>query len=408
MRGATSLLAAALCLAATSVAVAQDLVVRNAHVVPVSSDPIEGGSVLVLKGRVKEVGAKVKAPSRVEVVDAKGGWLIPGFVHPVTHLGLRGNGTGGETTFSPTRTPESELNPWLEANTWTAANGFTTLGLMPGPGTVGGSAWVVRSAGESPESMVRAKDAYVRVNVTVGARFISTLSGNLAKARKELDGHAKWKRDHATWKEANAKAVAEKKKPPAEPKEPKLSDTLKPLRRVLSGEAAMVAFAGSSADLRALADALADDAVRGDRMRLYVVASGTVTRVPELLLDLGATCVVRTSVETWSGSRDLFHLATHLHELGLPLVLTPSSDSRETLRRFPTQLALAVRSGLPRDVALRACTLGAAELLGVEKDVGSIAEGRRADLLLFSGDPLDPTSRLLRVWIDGREVEATP
>jgi imidazolonepropionase-like amidohydrolase len=69
-----------------------------------------------------------------------------------------------------------------------------------------------------------------------------------------------------------------------------------------------------------------------------------------------------------------------------------------------TQVALAVREGMDRDAALRAVTLNPAAVLGVQDRVGSLTPGKDADVVLWSGDPLDLQSRVLRVWVDGREV----
>jgi imidazolonepropionase-like amidohydrolase len=67
-----------------------------------------------------------------------------------------------------------------------------------------------------------------------------------------------------------------------------------------------------------------------------------------------------------------------------------------------------VRSGLPRDVALRGVTLVPAKALGIDEAKGSLEVGKDADLLLFRGDPLDPSSELLTVWLAGHEVEKQP
>ena len=69
-----------------------------------------------------------------------------------------------------------------------------------------------------------------------------------------------------------------------------------------------------------------------------------------------------------------------------------------------TQAALAVREGMDRDAALRAVTINPARVLGVEERVGSLSPGKDADVVLWSGDPLDLQSRVLRTWIDGVEV----
>jgi imidazolonepropionase-like amidohydrolase len=68
------------------------------------------------------------------------------------------------------------------------------------------------------------------------------------------------------------------------------------------------------------------------------------------------------------------------------------------------QATLAVKEGLDRDVALRAITVNPARVLGIDGRVGSLAVGKDADLVLWSGNPLDVMQRALRVFIAGREV----
>jgi len=65
---------------------------------------------------------------------------------------------------------------------------------------------------------------------------------------------------------------------------------------------------------------------------------------------------------------------------------------------------MAVRHGLSEDDALRAVTVNPAEILGVQDRVGSLAKGADADLLILSGDPLDVTTRIEKVIIEGRVV----
>ena len=68
------------------------------------------------------------------------------------------------------------------------------------------------------------------------------------------------------------------------------------------------------------------------------------------------------------------------------------------------QATLAVKEGLDRETALRAITINPARVLGLDGPVGSVAVGKDADLVLWSGDPLDVMQRARRVFIGGREV----
>ena len=68
------------------------------------------------------------------------------------------------------------------------------------------------------------------------------------------------------------------------------------------------------------------------------------------------------------------------------------------------QATLSIKEGLDRETALRAITINPATVMGVDDRVGSIAVGKDADLVLWSGDPLDVLQRALAVFIGGRQV----
>jgi imidazolonepropionase-like amidohydrolase len=71
---------------------------------------------------------------------------------------------------------------------------------------------------------------------------------------------------------------------------------------------------------------------------------------------------------------------------------------------LPMVAALAVKGGLPRDAALKAVTIGAAEILGVSKQIGSLEPGKSADLVILSGDPLHYRTQVRTVIVKGSEV----
>ena len=70
------------------------LAITGGHVVPVSSPPIPGGTVLITDGVIVAVGKDVAIPSDARVVDASGSWVLPGFVEAHGHLGVHEDGEG--------------------------------------------------------------------------------------------------------------------------------------------------------------------------------------------------------------------------------------------------------------------------------------------------------------------------
>jgi imidazolonepropionase-like amidohydrolase len=96
-----------------------------------------------------------------------------------------------------------------------------------------------------------------------------------------------------------------------------------------------------------------------------------------------------------------------LQSRGIPVGFAVGSRDRspEGLR---LSAALALSAGATREGALRALTLDAATIAGVDERVGSLARGKDADFVLWSGDPLDLSSRVESVWIGGHKVHSAP
>src|SRR5207302_10616373 len=104
-------------------------------------------------------------------------------------------------------------------------------------------------------------------------------------------------------------------------------------------------------------------------------------------------------------TRDRIDVARLLHEAGLEFSFTANRSDLLTAQDFPLfPVAYLVKCGLPRASALEALTARPAALLGLEKTHGTIEPGKSADLLIFTGDPFDPSSQLSRVLIEGKTV----
>lgn len=95
--------------------------------------------------------------------------------------------------------------------------------------------------------------------------------------------------------------------------------------------------------------------------------------------------------------------AKTLHELGVPFALS-GHDQQTVGARLADQAGLAQRGGLPFEAALAAVTLVPAQLAGVESRVGTLQPGKDADLVLWSGKPFEPTSRIIGVLLEGELV----
>jgi len=105
-----------------------------------------------------------------------------------------------------------------------------------------------------------------------------------------------------------------------------------------------------------------------------------------------------------SDINETYGLPAKLQAAGLTWCLA-SGERTANERNLPYTAGRAVTYGLDRDAALRAITIHAARVLGVEKELGSLDEGKRATFFLCDGDPLEVTGRVTDAWIDGKKID---
>jgi imidazolonepropionase-like amidohydrolase len=91
-----------------------------------------------------------------------------------------------------------------------------------------------------------------------------------------------------------------------------------------------------------------------------------------------------------------------LNEAGVKFAFSTGNGSNA--RHVPFHAALAVAYGLPPEAALKALTIWPAEMFGADKQIGSIAQGKLANFMITTGDPLDLRSQVVDVFIKGRQV----
>jgi len=179
------------------------------------------------------------------------------------------------------------------------------------------------------------------------------------------------------------------------------------LRRVLSGELPLSIQAKATQDVRTAIYLKEEFGIP----RVILDFAIEAWREPELLKRSGVAVVLPPFPPDGRYDdgfvNDSYFLpldaAEQLHELGVPFALSGHS-ARTVGARLGDQAGLAQRGGLPFEAALEAVTLVPARLVGVDKRVGSLEVGKDADLVLWSGKPFEPTSRVIGVLLDGELV----
>jgi imidazolonepropionase-like amidohydrolase len=377
----------------------------NAYLVPIAGDPVEGGTVLIEQGRITAVGRDIVIPADIDVVDAEGKWVLPGFIESHGHVGIdeEANGPAGDDTNEMTAPNTAAvraidaINIDDEGFRDALAGGITSVVVKPGSGnpiggqTVAIKTWggrtideqvisdsvSVKSAlGENPKRVYGAKDktpsTRLGVALIIRQAFVEA-QDYIASRDAALAAGNPFARDLA--KEA--------------------------LARVLEGELAWDQHTHRHDDI-ATAIRLADEF--GYRL---VINHGTeghkladVLAERDIPVIFGPLFTSRSKVEL--RDRAIRNLAT-LAAAGVRVAIT-TDHPVVPINFLVHQASLAVKEGLPRDTALQALTVNPASFLRLDDRVGSLTPGLDGDVVVWSGDPLDVNSRAERVFIEGAEV----
>jgi imidazolonepropionase-like amidohydrolase len=377
----------ALCIfqfALVSAVSAQTLTIKNARIYTVSGTVIERGNVVVENGRIKAVGPNVTAPAGSRVIDGTGKVVMPGIVDANARFGIPGDENEQSLEVTPEVRAVRLFDPYSSEARRALQAGVTSACLNPGSAnSVGGLCAVVKLGGAGKP---------VRDGVAMKAALGQDVSARNGGFRTAGDGLASMytrrpnSRMGAMWELRHALFQGE-----ASPS----------LSRVLKNELPLRVHARIENDIRAAMTVAEEFGLK----RIIIDDGIEAYKVADILAARGYPVVLGPYTdpqgELAEGSEGALNTAGILAGKGVKVAFGSNGGDAT---RLLTWAALAVRAGLSKDAAIRALTLSAAQIAGVADRVGSIQAGRDADLLIFNGEPLDVTSRIETVVVNGRVV----
>jgi imidazolonepropionase-like amidohydrolase len=381
-------------------ATAETIAITNARVLPVSGPAIERGTVVIRAGKIAAVGAGIQVPDGARAVDAAGKIVTPGWIESATQIGIV-EIQGGAAGTDDQSTTDKELSAAFDVVDGfngestvipvTRVEGITRAVVLPtGSGHVllGKGAMFDLSGAQVPASVVRAP---VAMFATLGEAGAAAEGGSRASAilrlREALQDAIDFERNGPAWASAQRRAYARGRL------------DLEALRPVVRGELPLAINANRASDLLA-AMRLADEF----HLRLILMGAAEGWRVAEQLAARKVPVVIKplTDIPSFDALGATLENAARLSRAGATLVL--SSFDTYNARNLRQEAGNAIAYGLDRDAALRAVTLEAARTWGVEARLGSLEPGKDADVVVWSGDPFELTTRAEQVFIAGREV----
>jgi len=395
------------------------LLITNATLHPVSSPVIEGGRLLIDRGRIVALASPGQAlPATAtppQVIDLGGRHVYPGFIAANSALGLV-EVSAVPVTVDTTETgpinpnaralvalnADSELVPVARSNGVLAA---LAVPAAAGAGGIAGTSAVIQLDGWNWEEMALVPEAALHVRLPnmrlnnallgpelehLGDDLRRAAANRLREIEQAFDAAAAYSRARAATPEMPRDARWEAMLP------------------VMRGERPVFVQASDLAQIRQ-ALALAEK----HALKLVIVGGADAWRVAGLLRERNVPVVI-ASVHTRplridDGVDEAFRLAAKLHAAGVRFAIARggSAGSAANDRNLPYEAASAAAHGLPREEALKAITLYPAQILGVEKQLGALAPGLLANFIVTDGDPLETPTQVQRIFIQGREVDVS-
>ncbi len=423
---------AAMCLFFSSAASAQSYAITNAKIVTVSGATIDNGTIIIRNGLIEAVGANLKAPGDAQVFDATGLTVYPGFIDALTNLGFPaaaarppgqggpGGGGGGQQAAAATAPTSNSnypagLRPEVAAMEDIRAGesqfeasrnaGITTVLTTGRSGIFTGQSAVINLAGDSVSGMVISSPFAEHVTFTTigGGTYPTSLMGTFS-ALRQMFYDAQRLRELQKAYAANPKGV----------KRPDADRSLEALYPAIDRQMPVVFNANTEIQISRALDLIKELNLRGiiaGGQEAWKVADRLKSQNVPVLLSLNfpkRTASASPDADPESLETLRFRAETpkgpaRLAAAGVKFAF--QSGGATAIGDFFTNAGKAVEGGLAKEQAIRAMTLGSAELLGVSDRLGSIEPGKIANLAIVKGDLFGRDKFVPQTIVDGKVFE---
>src|SRR5688572_14928077 len=384
-----------------------NVLLKGARILTVGpAGTIESGSILVRGGKIEAVGKDVEAPAGVATIDAAGLTIMPGIIDCHSHIAVDGGLNEATQTVTAEVRVRDVVEPMDVALWRAAAGGVTAANVLHGSANaIGGQNAVIKMRYRSSPSKLLFEGAPPGIKFALGenpkqsnwgsrgTRFPNTRPGVEAAMRRAFTEAQEYRK---AWQEHGKARAAGKT---AEP--PRRDLRLETLSGILAGDIRVHCHCYRADEILMVLKVAEDFGFKIATLQ-HVLEGYKVA--PEIAAHgAGAS----TFSDWWSFKIEAFDAtpwnAAMMAEAGV--VVTLNSDSDELIRHLYVEAAKAVKyGGVSETDALKMITLNAARQLGIASRVGTIEQGKDADLALFNGHPLSSYSRCVMTLVDGEVV----
>lgn len=376
-------------------------IIKGGTVVNPDGQRMANVDIVIRNNRIVSIGPNQTA-ANATVIDATGKFIYPGMIDANTGIGLQ---EVGSVQAMNLRSEMGEFNPHMRAIVAlniesellgvTRMNGVTTVVTSPTGGAISGQAALINTAGWTWEDLAIEKSAGMIINPpglngSAGGRGgRGGGGGNNAAALAEAK--ANFENFMTASKAYDASRTAGMEKVDL------IYEAMRPLFR--KETPAIITANGVTAINGAVAF--------GEKWGIRVIISGAqdAYKVRTMLAEKNIPLILG-SIESAPGDSvpydEIYAQPGLLYDAGVKFAFSTGGGANS--RHVAFHAALAVAYGLPPEGALKALTIWPAEMFGADKEIGSIAPGKLANLFITTGDPMDLRTQVAEVFIKGRQV----
>jgi len=381
------------------------LLIKNAKIYTMAGSIIEKGSVLMDEGKIVKISENIEENDSMEIIDASGKLLFPGFIDAHCHIGMWEEGIGFEgddgnemtDPITPHLRAIDAINPRDEAFDNAIKGGVTTVATGPGSANViGGTFSVIKLFGDRVDDMVITETLAMKCAFGENPKRVysqkksmpSTRMGTAAKLRETLGKSFEYYN--------KIKDAGDDKS-----KLPQYDMKLEAMIPVVKGEIPLKAHAHRADDIFTSIRIAKEFGVK---LTLEHCTEGHL--IADKLAMEGYPAIVGPSF----GNKSKFELNNKTFDTPKVLVkagvkIAIMTDSPVIpLEYLPMCAALAHKSGLDEMEALKAISINAAEILEISHKVGSIEVGKDGDVVIWDRHPFDLQSVVTHTIVDGNVV----
>ena len=382
---------------------AQSIAITGGKVFTMTGAPIDNGTVIMRNGVIVGVGANVPIPPDAQRIDAGGKWVTPGLINSSTLLGVveigqvaetRDYSARGKDNIAASFTVWEGLNPNSVMLAPARKEGVTTFVIVPAGGLVSGQAAIVDLVeGSTTDMIVKSPVAMVAEIGDPPSAGTSSRGELIVKLRRLLEDTKFFMTHRDAFDRAQTRNFDESRL------------DLEAMIPVVQGALPLLVNVDKESDIDAalrIAKEFGLKLIIGGGAEAWMIAAKlSAARVPVL------TGAMNNIPGGFAALGQRQENAGLLSKAGVRVGLVGNAGGGDeeafNVRNIKWEAGNAVAYGMTWDDALKAVTVWPAEIFGVADRVGSIAPGRVANVVVWSGDPFEFTTHAEHVWVRGIE-----